>query len=45
MGFGNPTKYWMLKPSNAKPGTWDSAISEASEEYKNRMVSIVMKET
>ncbi|XP_072035838.1 transmembrane protein 222-like [Amphiura filiformis] len=37
MGFGNPTKYWMLQPSRAKPGSWDTSVAEASEVYKGRM--------
>ena len=41
MAFGRPTRYWMLKPKNANPGPgrWDTAVSEASEVYKGRMVS------
>ena len=38
MGFGKPTKYWMLDQSQARPNSWDVSVSEASEEYKNRMV-------
>uniref|UniRef100_UPI00358F2E43 transmembrane protein 222 isoform X1 n=1 Tax=Myxine glutinosa TaxID=7769 RepID=UPI00358F2E43 len=38
MAFGNPTKYWQLDPSRVVTSrTWDSAIHEASEEYKQRM--------
>ncbi|XP_071804984.1 transmembrane protein 222-like [Asterias amurensis] len=37
MGFGKPTKYWMLDQSQARPNSWDVSVSEASEEYKNRM--------
>jgi transmembrane protein 222 len=40
MAFGNPTKYWQLSPkktSNGQAG-WDSAVAEASEIYKKRMV-------
>ncbi len=40
MGFGKPTKYWKLDQSQARPNSWDVSVSEASEEYKNRMVSI-----
>ncbi|KAK5647589.1 hypothetical protein RI129_002481 [Pyrocoelia pectoralis] len=39
MAFGNPTKYWQLKHSNATGGVsgWDRAITEASDIYKERM--------
>ncbi|XP_022101886.1 transmembrane protein 222-like [Acanthaster planci] len=37
MGFGKPTKYWMLDHNKAKSNAWDISISEASEEYKTRM--------
>ncbi|KAK9891174.1 hypothetical protein WA026_013490 [Henosepilachna vigintioctopunctata] len=39
MAFGRPTKFWQLKPSLARGGVsgWDSAVTEASEIYKNRM--------
>lgn len=38
MGFGKPTRYWNLYREDIKPSVWDSAVSDASEEYKNRMV-------
>lgn len=40
MTFGKPTKYWQLKYAKAKGGVqgWDSAVAEASEIYKTRMV-------
>nr|XP_002738004.2 PREDICTED: transmembrane protein 222-like [Saccoglossus kowalevskii] len=37
MGFGNPTRYLQLNPSNTRKESWDIAVSSASEEYKNRM--------
>ncbi|KAJ8022152.1 hypothetical protein HOLleu_39563 [Holothuria leucospilota] len=37
MGFGKPTRYWNLYREDIKPSVWDSAVSDASEEYKNRM--------
>lgn len=37
MAFGNPTKYWQLTPSKAEADSWDSAVHQASEEYKRRM--------
>ncbi|XDV34444.1 hypothetical protein PO909_004602 [Leuciscus waleckii] len=41
MAFGRPTKYWMLDVSkvHASSGsnTWDTAVHNASEEYKQRM--------
>ncbi|XP_019647121.1 PREDICTED: transmembrane protein 222-like [Branchiostoma belcheri] len=39
MAFGRPTKYWTMSPSKAKGGTkgWDSAVGDASEEYKHHM--------
>lgn len=42
MAFGNPTKYWQLSPSKAVNATagWDSAVRDASEVYKKRMVRI-----
>ena len=41
MEFGSPTKYWQLNPDQVKGGkdAWDSAVLQASEEYKDRMVS------
>lgn len=40
MAFGHPTKYWQLQPHLARGGQsgWDRAVTEASEEYKTRMV-------
>ena len=38
MAFGNPTKYWQLSLKNVKSLSWDQAIHNASEEYKQRMV-------
>lgn len=42
MAFGHPTKYWQLQPHLARGGQngWDRAVTEASEEYKTRMVRI-----
>jgi len=42
MAFGSPTKYWQLQPLLARGGQsgWDRAVTEASEEYKTRMVRI-----
>lgn len=42
MAFGKPTKYWQLNYAKAKGGAqgWDSAVAEASELYKTRMVSV-----
>ncbi|XP_077446752.1 transmembrane protein 222b [Stigmatopora argus] len=40
MAFGKPTKYWMLDVSKVYAGgsgAWDSAVHDASEEYKHRM--------
>ncbi|XP_076062813.1 transmembrane protein 222 [Oratosquilla oratoria] len=39
MAFGRPTKYWQLDPYRTSGGvlTWDRGVSDASEEYKNRM--------
>lgn len=44
MAFGKPTKYWQLKPANARGGIegWDRAVFEASEEYKGRNVSAAL---
>lgn len=41
MGFGKPTRYWSLYREDIKSTVWDSAVLDASEEYKNRMVSFV----
>lgn len=43
MTFGKPTKYLQLNYAKAKGGVqgWDSAVAEASEIYKTRMVSSV----
>lgn len=45
MAFGKPTKYWQLNYAKAKGGIrgWDSAVAEASEIYKTRMVSVSRK--
>ncbi|CAG00266.1 unnamed protein product [Tetraodon nigroviridis] len=40
MAFGRPTKYWMLDVSKvyaSGSNAWDTAVHEASEEYKHRM--------
>ncbi|XP_031644573.1 transmembrane protein 222 isoform X2 [Oncorhynchus kisutch] len=40
MAFGRPTKYWMLdvaKVYASGSNAWDTAVHDASEEYKNRM--------
>uniref|UniRef100_A0A3B1J5V4 Transmembrane protein 222a n=1 Tax=Astyanax mexicanus TaxID=7994 RepID=A0A3B1J5V4_ASTMX len=40
MAFGKPTKYWKLDKSkvySGGSGGWDTAVHDASEEYKNRM--------
>ena len=37
MGFGNPTRYWQLSPSQAEASSWDSAVRQASDEYSQRM--------
>lgn len=39
MAFGQPTKYWQLDISQLKGGkdTWDKAVFDASEEYKEHM--------
>ena len=34
-----PLRYWQLTPSKAEADSWDSAVHQASEEYKRRMVS------
>lgn len=40
MAFGRPAKYWRLSPYKVSSGEtgWDSAVAEASEIYKKRMV-------
>lgn len=45
MTFGKPTKYWQLNYAKAKGGTqgWDAAVAEASEIYKTRMVSLLLR--
>ncbi|KAJ7991407.1 hypothetical protein DPEC_G00283520 [Dallia pectoralis] len=40
MAFGRPTKYWMLdvaKVYASGSNAWDTAVHDASEEYKHRM--------
>nr|CAB3267075.1 transmembrane protein 222 [Phallusia mammillata] len=37
MGFGKPTKYWQLSSDKVQFSSWDQAVHEASEEYKQRM--------
>uniref|UniRef100_A0A8C5LTC9 Transmembrane protein 222 n=1 Tax=Leptobrachium leishanense TaxID=445787 RepID=A0A8C5LTC9_9ANUR len=40
MAFGRPVKYWQLDPNlvhASGPNPWDTAVHEASEEYKHRM--------
>ncbi|XP_056651439.1 transmembrane protein 222 isoform X2 [Monodelphis domestica] len=40
MAFGKPVKYWKLDPSKvhaSRPNAWDTAVHEASEEYKHHM--------
>ncbi|XP_077151791.1 transmembrane protein 222 isoform X3 [Ranitomeya variabilis] len=40
MAFGKPVKYWQLDSSlvyASGPNPWDTAVHEASEEYKHRM--------
>ncbi|KAM9307335.1 uncharacterized protein tmem222b isoform 1-T1 [Pholidichthys leucotaenia] len=40
MAFGRPTKYWMLDVSKvytSGSNAWDTAVHDASEEYKHRM--------
>ncbi|KAM9824743.1 transmembrane protein 222 [Neosynchiropus ocellatus] len=40
MAFGRPTKYWMLDISKvyaSGSNAWDTAVHDASEEYKHRM--------
>ncbi|XP_036418478.1 transmembrane protein 222 isoform X2 [Colossoma macropomum] len=41
MAFGRPTKYWMLDVSKvytSGSNAWDTAVHDASEEYKHRML-------
>ncbi|XP_058260817.1 transmembrane protein 222 isoform X2 [Hemibagrus wyckioides] len=41
MAFGRPTKYWMLDVSKVYAGgsnAWDTAVRDASEEYRHRML-------
>ncbi|XP_062473021.1 transmembrane protein 222 [Pezoporus occidentalis] len=40
MAFGKPVKYWKLDPSkvySTGSNAWDTAVHDASEEYKHRM--------
>ncbi|KAF4076225.1 hypothetical protein AMELA_G00227760 [Ameiurus melas] len=40
MAFGKPTKFWKLdknKVYSGGPSAWDTAVLDASEEYKHRM--------
>ncbi|XP_015987623.2 transmembrane protein 222 isoform X1 [Rousettus aegyptiacus] len=40
MAFGKPAKYWKLDPAQvyaSRPNAWDTAVHDASEEYKHRM--------
>ncbi|EMP31085.1 Trophoblast glycoprotein [Chelonia mydas] len=40
MAFGKPVKYWKLDPNkvySSSPNAWDTAVHDASEEYKHRM--------
>ncbi|XP_015266694.1 PREDICTED: transmembrane protein 222 [Gekko japonicus] len=40
MAFGKPVKYWKLDPNkvySCGPNAWDTAVHDASEEYKHRM--------
>uniref|UniRef100_A0A5F9D932 Transmembrane protein 222 n=1 Tax=Oryctolagus cuniculus TaxID=9986 RepID=A0A5F9D932_RABIT len=40
MAFGKPAKYWKLDPAQvyaSGPNAWDTAVHDASEEYKHRM--------
>ncbi|XP_019403512.1 PREDICTED: transmembrane protein 222 isoform X4 [Crocodylus porosus] len=40
MAFGRPVKYWKLDPNkvySTSPNAWDTAVHDASEEYKHRM--------
>uniref|UniRef100_K7F7F7 Transmembrane protein 222 n=1 Tax=Pelodiscus sinensis TaxID=13735 RepID=K7F7F7_PELSI len=40
MAFGKPVKYWKLDPNkvySSGPSAWDTAVHDASEEYKHRM--------
>ncbi|XP_073649730.1 transmembrane protein 222 isoform X4 [Tursiops truncatus] len=43
MAFGKPAKYWKLDPAQvyaSGPNAWDTAVHDASEEYKHRMHSL-----
>ena len=40
MAFGNPTKYWQMDSSKVFGVEWDRAVQDASQEYRNRMVSV-----
>ncbi|KAJ3609203.1 hypothetical protein NHX12_023727 [Muraenolepis orangiensis] len=47
MAFGRPTKYWMLDVSKvyaSGSNAWDTAVSDASEEYKHRMVNSLLRQ-
>nr|KAF6383938.1 transmembrane protein 222 [Pipistrellus kuhlii] len=40
MAFGKPVKYWKLDPARvyaSGPSAWDTAVHDASEEYKHHM--------
>lgn len=40
MAFGKPAKFWKLDPGQvyaSGPNAWDTAVHDASEEYKHRM--------
>ncbi|XP_028936693.1 transmembrane protein 222 isoform X2 [Ornithorhynchus anatinus] len=40
MAFGKPAKYWKLDPNKvyvSGPSAWDTAVHDASEEYKHHM--------
>ncbi|KAI6178839.1 LRRcap domain-containing protein [Aphelenchoides besseyi] len=43
MAFGWPTSYLQLQPENVDGGstTWDTAVAEASEEYKTHMHNLI----
>ena len=42
MAFGTPTKYWQLDPKKATDMEWDAAVLAASQEYRGRMVSLIL---
>jgi len=44
MAFGSPTKYWQLDVNTIHGGSkaWDKAVNEASIEYFNRMVIVIL---